>query len=60
MLGDRIKITAGRIEADAATGATSNPKYFAAGDCASGGREVVDAVAEGKRAAHGIAEVCRG
>ncbi len=54
MLGDRLEISAGRIVADPATGATSNPKYFAAGDCASGGREVVDAVAEGKRAAQGI------
>jgi glutamate synthase (NADPH/NADH) small chain len=30
---------------------TGNPKYFAAGDCVNGGREVVDAVAEGKAAA---------
>jgi glutamate synthase (NADPH/NADH) small chain len=36
------------------TGQTTNPKYFAGGDCVSGGREVVDAVADGKRAAHGI------
>jgi len=36
------------------TGQTSNPKYFAGGDCVSGGREVVDAVADGKRAARGI------
>ncbi len=35
------------------TGQTSNPKYFAGGDCVSGGREVVDAVADGKRAALG-------
>ena len=35
------------------TGQTSNPKYFAGGDCVSGGREVVDAVADGKRAATG-------
>ena len=55
MLGDRLEISSsGRIVADPATGATSNPQYFAAGDCTSGGREVVDAVAEGKRAAHGI------
>jgi dihydropyrimidine dehydrogenase (NAD+) subunit PreT len=54
MLGDRLKITNGCILADPATGVTTNPKYFAAGDCTSGGREVVDAVAEGKRAAHGI------
>jgi dihydropyrimidine dehydrogenase (NAD+) subunit PreT len=40
---------------DRATGQTTNPKYFAGGDCVNGGREVVDAVADGKRAALGIA-----
>jgi glutamate synthase (NADPH/NADH) small chain len=39
---------------DRATGRTSNPKYYAGGDCVNGGREVVDAVADGKRAALGI------
>jgi glutamate synthase (NADPH/NADH) small chain len=34
---------------------TTNPKYFAGGDCVSGGQEVVNAVAEGKRAAAHIA-----
>ena len=38
------------------TGQTSNPKYFAGGDCVNGGREVVDAVADGKRAAIGISQ----
>ena len=33
---------------------TGNPKYFAGGDCVNGGREVVDAVAEGKAAAQAI------
>ncbi|MGB6545863.1 MAG: NAD(P)-dependent oxidoreductase [Candidatus Acidiferrales bacterium] len=33
---------------------TGNPKYFAAGDCVNGGREVVDAVAEGKAAAQAM------
>jgi dihydropyrimidine dehydrogenase (NAD+) subunit PreT len=33
---------------------TSNPQYFAGGDCVNGGGEVVDAVAHGKRAAVGI------
>jgi glutamate synthase (NADPH/NADH) small chain len=33
---------------------TGNPKYFAGGDCTNGGREVVDAVAEGMAAARGI------
>jgi dihydropyrimidine dehydrogenase (NAD+) subunit PreT len=33
---------------------TSNKKYFAAGDAVSGGQEVVNAVANGKKAAWGI------
>ncbi|MEO8167309.1 MAG: NAD(P)-dependent oxidoreductase [bacterium] len=33
---------------------TSNPKYFAGGDCINGGKEVVNAAADGKKAAHGI------
>jgi len=33
---------------------TGNVKYFAAGDCVNGGKEVVDAVAEGMAAARGI------
>jgi len=41
----------GRIVADRETGQTDNPRYFAGGDCVNGGREVVDAVAGGKRAA---------
>jgi len=41
----------GRLVADPATGQTGNPRYYAGGDCVNGGREVVDAVAEGKRAA---------
>ncbi len=35
-------------------GATSRPGWFAGGDLANGGKEVVNAVAEGKRAAAGI------
>ena len=46
-----VEVRDGRILADAATGATGNPRYFAGGDCVNGGREVVDAVAGGKRAA---------
>ena len=37
---------------------TGNPKYFAAGDCVNGGKEVVDAVAEGMAAARGIDAWC--
>jgi len=33
---------------------TSHPKYFAGGDCTNGGKEVVDAVAEGMAAARGL------
>jgi dihydropyrimidine dehydrogenase (NAD+) subunit PreT len=33
---------------------TGNAKYFAGGDCVNGGREVVDAVAEGKAAAQAL------
>jgi dihydropyrimidine dehydrogenase (NAD+) subunit PreT len=33
---------------------TGNPKYFAGGDCTNGGKEVVDAVAEGMAAALGL------
>ena len=36
------------------TGQTNLPKLFTGGDCANGGREVVNAVAEGKKAARGI------
>ena len=50
-----LKIERGRIVIDRATGQTSNPKFFAGGDCTNGGREVVDAVADGKRAGLGIA-----
>lgn len=46
-----IEIESGRIVADPLTGRTGNPRYFAGGDCVNGGREVVDAVADGKRAA---------
>jgi glutamate synthase (NADPH/NADH) small chain len=45
---------------DRATGRTSNPKYYAGGDCVNGGREVVDAVADGKRAAVAMVEALRG
>jgi glutamate synthase (NADPH/NADH) small chain len=50
-LGDqKIKLERGRVVVDRATGQTSVAKYFAGGDCTNGGREVVDAVADGKRA----------
>ncbi len=49
-----LALNAGRVVVDPETGQTGNPKYFAGGDCVNGGREVVDAVAEGMRAARGI------
>jgi glutamate synthase (NADPH/NADH) small chain len=51
----KVELERGRILIDRATGQTSNPKFFAGGDCTNGGREVVDAVADGKRAGIGIA-----
>ncbi|MBS1801275.1 MAG: NAD(P)-dependent oxidoreductase [Acidobacteria bacterium] len=51
----KIKLDRGRVLVDRATGQTSNPKFFSGGDCTNGGREVVDAVADGKRAGIGIA-----
>lgn len=49
-----VKVERGRVQIDRTTGQTSNPKYFAGGDCVNGGREVVDAVADGKRSALAI------
>ena len=46
-----VEVRDGKIVADRVTGQTGNPRYFAGGDCVNGGREVVDAVAAGKRAA---------
>ena len=46
-----VEIDCGRVVADPVTCQTGNPRYFAGGDCVNGGREVVDAVADGKRAA---------
>jgi dihydropyrimidine dehydrogenase (NAD+) subunit PreT len=50
-----IELDHGRVVVDRKTGQTANSKYFAGGDCVNGGREVVDAVADGKRAAVAIA-----
>ncbi|HZP04871.1 MAG TPA: FAD-dependent oxidoreductase [Terracidiphilus sp.] len=49
-----VEVRDGRIVVEPATGQTTNPRYFAGGDCVNGGREVVDAVAGGKRAALAI------
>jgi glutamate synthase (NADPH/NADH) small chain len=50
-----VMLDRGRVVIDRPTGQTTTPRYFAGGDCVNGGREVVDAVADGKRAALGIA-----
>lgn len=49
----------GRVIVDE-TGRTGNPKVFAGGDCVSGGKEVVNAVADGKKAALGIDALLKG
>jgi glutamate synthase (NADPH/NADH) small chain len=50
----KLKIQHGHIVVNPETLQTSNPKFFAGGDCINGGKEVVNAAADGKRAAHGI------
>ncbi len=44
---DRIVVKPGTFQ-------TTNPHYFAAGDAVNGGKEVVNAAADGKQAANGI------
>jgi glutamate synthase (NADPH/NADH) small chain len=48
-----VELNWGRIVVDDAQ-RTGNPKVFAGGDAANGGKEVVNAAAEGKVAAHSI------
>ncbi len=50
-----VTLSGNAISVDRPTGQTSNPRYYAGGDCVNGGREVVDAVADGKRAAVAMA-----
>ena len=50
---DGVAVDGGRIVVDE-DGRTGRPGVFSGGDCANGGKEVVDAVAEGKAAARGI------
>ena len=54
-----VELRGGGIAVDRPTGCTGNPRYYAGGDCVNGGREVVDAVADGKRAAIAIAGRCQ-
>jgi len=48
-----VQSTRGVITVDA-HGRTSNPRYYAGGDCISGGQEVVNAVEAGKKAARAM------
>ncbi len=48
-----IRVERGCLQVDA-HGFTGRPRWYAGGDCTSGGQEVVNAAAEGKAAAHGI------
>jgi dihydropyrimidine dehydrogenase (NAD+) subunit PreT len=54
-----VQVADGRVVVDE-DGATGRPGVYAAGDCANGGKEVVNAVAEGKRAALAIDRMLRG
>ena len=49
-----MELANGHVVVHPESGQTANPRYFAGGDCVNGGREVVDAVAEGMTAARGI------
>jgi len=51
--------SSGCVVVDEKTGRTGNTKVFAGGDCVNGGKEVVNAVAEGKRAAIAIDEMLK-
>jgi hypothetical protein len=44
----------GGVKTDVLTGATSAPDVFAGGDCVSGGATVVEAIAQGQKAAVAI------
>ncbi len=44
----------GRISADSSSGRTGNPRVFTGGDALNGGKEVVNAAAEGQAAARAI------
>ena len=51
-----IELHGGLVAIERPTGRTAHAKYYAGGDCVNGGREVVDAVADGKRAALAMAQ----
>jgi dihydropyrimidine dehydrogenase (NAD+) subunit PreT len=49
-----LELERGRPKIDPASGQTTNPRYFAAGDVTNGGATVVEAVRAGKIAARGV------
>lgn len=49
-----LELERGLVKVRPETGQTSNPKYFAGGDCINGGATVVQAIRDGKVAARGI------
>ena len=55
-----LRFQDGRIVVNEETLQTTNPRFFAGGDCINGGKEVVNAAADGKRAAHGIDRMLTG
>ncbi len=55
-----IKVEDGVVKVNPDTLRTGNPKIFAGGDCISGGQEVVNAAAEGKKAARAINKALMG
>jgi glutamate synthase (NADPH/NADH) small chain len=56
-----VKLEArGCVVADPKTGVTGNPKVFSGGDCVNGGKEVVNAVADGRNAARHLQAVWHG
>ena len=54
-----IQVEGGRVAVDA-EGFAGRTKWYAGGDCVNGGKEVVNAVAEGDRAAKAIDAMLRG
>ncbi|MBI2417912.1 MAG: NAD(P)-dependent oxidoreductase [Ignavibacteriales bacterium] len=55
-----VVIESGKVVVDDVTYQTGNPKIFAGGDCINGGKEVVNAAYDGKRAALGIIQFLLG
>jgi glutamate synthase (NADPH/NADH) small chain len=52
-----MEVRDGCVIVDRPSGRTGSARYYAGGDCVNGGREVVDAAADGKRAALGMIHV---